>query len=133
MRARNIAIAALLGTILPAVTLFAVFNMTNPSDGGPAVILIVLTLIYILTYSIVVLVTVLLGHIYRLIAPATQTTTSEEKKRRHLRKTLAVCAVLAASPIFIISLNSIGRMEFVDAILIVATEALAIFYIVKKV
>ena len=133
MRARNIAIAALLGTILPVATLFAVFNMTNPSDGGPVVILIVLTLIYILTYSIIVLVTMLLGHTYRLIAPAIQTTTSEEKKRRRLRKTLAICAVLAASPILIISLNSIGRMEFIDAILIAATEALAIFYIVKKV
>ena len=46
MRRRNIAIYAALGALLAAGALFFVLNMTNPSDGGPAVILLVLLLIY---------------------------------------------------------------------------------------
>lgn len=132
MRKRTIAICALLGLVISGVALFFVLNMTNPSDGGPAIILLVLLLIYCLTYGIIVLLTMVLWYIYHLIAPKRQTTTSDEKLRRSMRKMLAVCGILSATPILIISLNSIGRMSFVDIVLIIATEGLAIFYIVRK-
>lgn len=133
MRRRNIAIYALLGVLLSAIALFFILNITNPSDGGPAVILVVLLLIYGLAYGFIVLMAMLLGYVYRLIAPSRpETTTSEERYRRRVRKQLAICGVLAATPILIISLNSIGQMDFVDGLLIVATEALAIFYLSKK-
>ena len=134
MRRRNIAIYALLGVLLSATALFFILNITNPSDGGPAVILVVLLLIYGLAYGFIVLMAMLLGYVYRLIAPSRpEATTSEERYRRRVRKRLAICGVLAATPILIISLNSIGRMDFVDGLLIVATEALAIFYLSKKI
>lgn len=133
MRRRNIAIYAFLGSLVITGILFFVLNMTNPSDGGPAVILLVLVLIYALAYGLIVLMAMLFGYVYRLIAPKQPTTTmSAERYARRLRKQLAICGVLAATPILIISLNSIGRMDFIDGLLIVATESLAVFYLVKK-
>lgn len=133
MRRRNIAIYAALGALLAAGALFFVLNMTNPSDGGPAVILLVLLLIYGVAYGLIVLLVMLFGYIYRLIAPSQPATTmSAERYKHNMYRQLAVCGIVAATPILIISLNSIGRMDFVDGILIAATEGLAIFYLLKK-
>lgn len=116
-----------------ALALFFMLNMTNPSNSGPAGILAVLVLVYGFSYGFVVLVSMLLGYIYRLIAPRhDESTTAESKARRSLHKNLAICGVLAATPFFAISLNSIGRMGFVDMLLIVAIECVAIFYISKR-
>lgn len=133
MRKRTVAIYSLLGMLLTGVALFFILNMTNPSSGGPAVILAVLLLIYGFTYGFIVLTLMVFSYIYRLIAPRRQaTTTADERSRRLMRKTLSICGVLAATPILIVSLNSIGRMSFIDVLLIAATEGLAVFYIVKK-
>lgn len=133
MRRRTIAVYAVLGIATALAALFFMLNMTNPVDSGPAGILVVLTLIYGLSYSAIVLLSMVFGYIYRLIAPRhDETTLAEAKKQRSLRKNLAVCAVLAATPFFAISLNSIGRMGFVDMLLIAAIESVAIFYISKK-
>ena len=127
------AIYAAVALLVAAVSLFFMLNMTNPTDSGPAGILVVLVLIYVLAYGFIVLMSMILGYVFRLIVPQHQlTTTSGERLRRNNRRTLAVCAVLAATPIMVISLNSIGRMDFVDVSLIAATEILAVFYIVKK-
>lgn len=134
MRRRNIAIYSLSGMAVAALALFFMLNMTNPSDSGPAGIMVVLVLIYGFTYGFIVLMSILLRYIYRLIAPRhDETTTSGERTKRSIQRLLAVCAILAATPILVISLNSIGRMGFVDIVLIAATELLAVFYVVKKI
>lgn len=109
-------------------------NMTNPTSSGPAGILVVLVLIYGLSYGFIVLMAMLLQYIYRLIAPRRdETTTAGDRNKRFIQRALAVCGILAATPILVISLNSIGRMGFVDIMLIAATEALAVFYVIKKI
>lgn len=133
MRKRTIALWSLLAVVLAGVALFFVLNMTNPSDGGPAVILVVLMLIYGLSYGFILLSALSLWYIYHLIAPRQRTTTTSGERLRHqTKRLLAICAVLAATPILVISLNSIGQLGFVDMSLIVATEALAVFYISRK-
>ena len=83
MRRRNIAIYAALGALLAAGALFFVLNMTNPSDGGPAVILLVLLLIYGVAYGLIVLLVMLFGYIYRLIAPSQPATTMSAERYKH--------------------------------------------------
>lgn len=132
MRRRTITIYSILGIIATTIALFFMLNMTNPTDSGPMGMLTVLLLVYGLAYSVIILFAMLFGYIYRLIMPKPETTTSVQRYRRGTRKTLAICAVLAATPMLIISLNSIGRMGFVDIALIAATECVAVFYIAKK-
>lgn len=132
MRKRNIALFAFLDIIVSAVGLFLMLNMTNPTESGPLGMLVLMVLIYSLTFGIVLLGAMLVLFIIRLIIPAKTTTTAEARRYWRLRKTIAICAVLAATPMLVISLNSIGQLRFVDVLLIFATELVAVFYISKK-
>lgn len=132
MRKRNIALFAFLDIIVSAVGLFLMLNMTNPTESGPLGMLVLMVLIYSLTFGVVLLGAMLVLFIIRLIIPAKATTTAETRRYWRLRKTIAICAVLAATPMLVISLNSIGQLRFVDVLLILATELVAVFYISKK-
>lgn len=132
MRRRSIVICALLGLVATIVGLVFILNMTNPTSGGPAGILAVLALIYLLTLSFIVLMVMVFEYIYRLIVPRKQDQTVAERTTRFYRRLLAVCATLATMPIFIISLNSIGRLGFLDMVLIAAVELVAVFFVLKK-
>lgn len=116
------------------IALFFVLNMTNPSDNGPAGILLVLGLIYLLSYSFIVLMTMIIRYVWGIVRPSQPiTTTSDSKARRSQTKVLAACGVLAMMPLIIISLNSINkRIELTDVVLTIITEAVAVFYIVKR-
>ena len=63
MRKRTIAVVSLVGIILAMIALFFVLNMTNPSDNGPAGILLVLGLIYLLSYCFIVLMTMIIRYV----------------------------------------------------------------------
>lgn len=132
MRRKTIALGAVLGLLVSVVALIFILNMTNPSDSGPAGILAVLVLIYVLAYSAILLTTVLFEYTYRLIAPRQQDETVAVRTKRFYIRLLAVCAVLATVPILFISLNSIGRLGFLDIVLIAAIEIVAVFYVLKK-
>lgn len=133
MRKRNVAICALVGAILALVLLLLTMNLTNPADGGPAIILAVLLLIYGLTYSIFVLFVMLFWHIYRLAVPKGENaTTSEVKYKRAIKRALIICAVVAAAPIMVISLSSLGKMSLFEGMLILVTELVACGYVVKR-
>ena len=133
MRKRNVAISALVGAILALVLLLLTMNLTNPADGGPAIILAVLLLIYGLTYSIFVLFVMLFWHIYRLAIPKGENvTTSEVKYKRAIKRALIICAVVAAAPIMVISLSSLGKMSLFEGMLILVTELVACGYVVKR-
>lgn len=133
MRRRTIAIGAFLTVVIAALSLFFVLNMTNPSTGGPVIILLVLLLIYILFYGLIVLATMLFGYAYHLIAPShTPTTTTDDRSKRIMQKTLAVCAIVSAAPIMLISLNSIGRIDFIDVLLVATIEVVASAYVIRK-
>ena len=55
------------------------------------------------------------------------------EEARSDKRIIMICAALAVAPILVISLNSIGQIDFIDIALITATEAVAVFYITKKV
>lgn len=133
MRKRNVAIYASIGAILALVLLLLTMNLTNPADGGPAIILVVLLLIYGLTYSIFVLFVMLFWHIYHLAIPKGENvTTSEAKYKRVIKRALIICAVVAAAPIMVISLSSLGKMSLFEGMLILVTELVACGYVVKR-
>lgn len=122
--------------LLTGVALYFMLNMTNPSSAGPAGILAVLLLIYGFSFGLVCVLVSVLGYIYGLIRPHVDDETASEliAKRYTARRKrdIALSAVFASVPILVISLNSIGRINALDIALIVATEAVATFYISKK-
>ena len=79
MRKRTIAVVSLVGVILAMVALFFVLNMTNPSDNGPAGILLVLGLIYLLSYSFIVLMTMIIRYVWGLVRPTARRDARRQK------------------------------------------------------
>lgn len=115
------------------IALYFIMNMTNPSDTGPAGIAIVLVLIYGLCFGVIVVMAIMLRFIVGLFrSEKDETSVGAINRPRSDRRLIAICAVLAVAPILFISLNSIGQVSLIDIALITATEAVAVFYIARK-
>ena len=126
-------VALLAGLVLASVGLLLFLNLATPSSAGPLGILLVFILIYIISFSLLMLLIRLLMVIYRAIRPRKETVVGKEKSRINKKRFTLIAAVLSLVPIFLISLNSIGQLNFVDMVLIIAIEAVAIFYIMRRV
>jgi len=122
-----------LGLVAAVVGLLLFLNLTNPSSVGPLGILLVFVLIYAATFLALLLVVRLLAVIICAIRPVRETAVGQEKSRILQKRITFGVAALSFVPIFLISLNSIGQLKFVDVILIVAIEAVAMFYISRRV
>lgn len=133
MNRRSIAIFSISVLAIASASLFFVLNLTNPSSGGPAGILLILFLVYALSFAIISLVALMVDYVFRLVVPRKASATAEIKLKRFYRKLVIICAVLSAMPIFLIALNSIGQLRFIDIVLIMITESVAIFYAVYRV
>lgn len=108
--------------------------MTNPSDSGPAGIAIVLLLIYGLCFGVIMVMALVLRFVAGLFrAERDEISDKTREEARSDKRIIMICAALAVAPILVISLNSIGQIDFIDIALITATEAVAVFYITKKV
>jgi len=114
------------------IGLFLMFNLTSPIDSGVYGVLVVFGLIYIFTFATLLILLRLSEVVYRLMYPnAKKTINKNVVELTNLRKNLIV-ATISAIPIFVISMNSIGRLSFMDLALIAIIETIAIFYIVRR-
>ena len=118
--------------------LLAMLNLTNPLSAGVFGVLIVLGLIYGITWLTLLVIIRLSGAVYGVLRSPAKTETAEtvvgqEKTRETRRRTTLITAALSFVPIFIVSLNSIGSLSFRDILLITVIQIIAIFYIVKRV
>ena len=123
----------LLGLALVSVGLLLFLNLTNPSSVGPLGILVMFVLIYLASFLALLLIMRLLGVVYQAIHARNETVVSKEKSRVVGKQLTLIAGALSLVPIFLISLNSIGQLNFVDVVLIIAIEAVAIFYIMRRV
>ena len=119
--------------LLSVVGLALVTNLTSPLSAGPLGILVTFILIYICTLSILLLLVRLAETVYRLLRLSSATTVKKDKIRRLRRRLTFIMIALSFVPIFLISLNSIGQLEFKGIALIIVIEALLIFYIIRRV
>lgn len=120
--------------ILSLVILYATLNLSSPGAAGPIGVLFVFSLIYVLAFSSLALVARVVEIVYKLALPDKKASEGKSRVLSNLRrkKTNFMLAALSLVPIFIISLNSIGELGFIDVMLIVVIELLLIFYISKK-
>ena len=123
-----------LGLVGASVGLILVLNLTTPAAAGPVGILAVFVLIYLASFCALMLFAKLLELIWRAVRPPTgETVVAGERARASRTRVTLIAAVLSLVPIFLISLNSIGQLNFVDVVLIVLIEALAVFYLARRV
>jgi len=133
MKRRFSFLITLASLILLVICLVLLLNLTNPSSAGPLGILVIFGVIYGIGFSLLLLLIGLLEVIYRAIRPPAETVVGQEKSSATEKRLTLVAAALSFVPIFLISLNSIGQLDFKDVALIIIIEALAIFYIVRRV
>jgi hypothetical protein len=118
--------------------LLAMLNLTNPLSAGVFGVLIMLGLIYGVTWLTLLIIVRLSEIVYKVLRSPAKTETAEtvvgqEKTQRTRKRSTLIAAALSFVPIFIISLNSIGTLGFRDILLITVIELLAIFYIIRRV
>lgn len=132
IRRKYVAIASSTGAVVALLALLLITNLISPTEGGPAVMLLVLALIYVISLAVCVLMETVATYVYRLLVPRRGIAKSPDRQSRQQRKRFAICLVVSAIPMLAISLNSIGQVNIAGIGLIAATELVAIFYIVRR-
>jgi hypothetical protein len=136
---RHFSIFVLLGGLAVLILgLLLMLNLTNPLSAGAFGVLVMMGIIYGITWLTLLILIRLTEVIYRALRSPTKTETAEtvvgqENTQRTRKRSTLIAAALSFVPIFIISLNSIGSLSFRDILLITVIELIAIFYIVKRV
>ena len=121
-------------SVLPFVclgALFVLFNISNPVDIGPAGILLVFILIYLLfASSFFILLHFGVGVVSHLVA---KTKTIDHRHWQiGVQRAYYIASALAFAPVILLAMQSVGQLQLRDVILVTILEALAIFYIVKR-
>jgi len=112
--------------------LILLLSLVDPSSVSAFGLLGVMTVVYVFFFVLFVF----LYRVVKLLARffgGSKTTKDTIKQQRNQRKTPYIIAVLAFVPLFLVSFNSLGQINILNLSLIVLFEALAIFYIVKRV
>lgn len=115
--------------IVPAILLLVLYifiNEVSPLNAGPAGILFVFGLLYgaflSLTFSLIYFGQRVISRFGLL----------RERDHMHSRKAYYVASVLACLPLFLLAINTIGRLAFSDVLLVGLFIALATFYVLKR-
>lgn len=103
--------------------IFWLLNVTSPLDIGPAGILGVFLLFYVFCLSLFFLV---IGIIVKLLPRV------GIRAKLEVRKIYYLATVIAFLPVFLLALNSIGQLSFLDIILVAGFTLVAGFYVVRR-
>lgn len=116
-----------------ALTLFApvlflsalvlILNLTSPITAGPAGILAVLLFFYAFMASVLFAVLVFVLAVGGALTG---------KKRISDRLSLRLATVLAVGPVFIVALNTLGSIGFIEVGLVIVLVGLACFYVIRR-
>ena len=120
------------GLIVSSICLVLLLNLTNPSSAGSFGVLLIFTNIYLVTFLVWMVFLSFSRIVYDAVRIQNKTVLSEEKRVLHRKKLIYVVSVINFSPIFFISMNSIGQLNFLSVILFFAVEAVVIFYVLRR-
>ena len=120
------------GLIVSSICLVLLLNLTNPSSAGSFGVLLIFANIYLVTFLVWMDFLSFSRIVYDAVRIQNKTVLSEEKRVLHRKKLIYVVSVINFSPIFFISMNSIGQLNFLSVILFFAVEAVVIFYVLRR-
>lgn len=109
--------------ILLLLLMLLLVNATSPVTAGPVGILALFVLFYALIASVLHVLILAVVAIWRLFG---------ESKTVNRRIAVSLSCVLAIAPVFLIALNTLGRIGFVEIVLITVLVALASFYVFRR-
>lgn len=111
--------------------LFLVFSLTDPLSAGPAGMLLVFFLVYVLFASVFfIFLTVGIKLISRLVNKYRKVNLKEW--RVGVRKSYYIASVLAFGPVLLLAMQSVGQLQPRDVILATVFLVIAIFYVIKR-
>lgn len=105
------------------IILGILLNATDPLKSGPASILLVFVLIYLLFFSAASVILRIVGLILSAVKPAL---------RFNVRQGYYFLSVIALAPVLLIALNTLGQLDTLECILILLFVALGCFYVVRR-
>lgn len=120
--------------VLIAATLVSVggglyiVNMTSPMTAGPVMILLLFGCFYIATAGMLSFLMSGIQGLVRYIMPAHKT-----MNRYSIKDFYYVSSMLALAPVMLVAMQSVGRLNWYEVLLVVCFEIIALFYISRRV
>jgi hypothetical protein len=105
------------------IALFVFVNVTSPLRSGPLSVLVAFILIYLFVTSTFYGVTMLVLKVAHFLG---------WKKRLPSRTVYYLVSVIALGPVFILALNTLGRLEAKDVILVILLLIVGCFYVLRR-
>lgn len=115
--------------IVAAVVLAMIFDRTTPSTASPLILLAVFILMYVVATGVVV---VLLYGGSRMVARGLELATQRKYRVPPTAALYMYGSVLATAPVLFLAMSSVGSLSVGSFALLVVFEALAIFYVSRR-
>lgn len=109
--------------IVCLMTLMFVLNVTNPLQTGPASILLVFVMLYLLVFTTLSAILHIVGAVWRVVRPG---------RVRSLRRGYYVLSVISIAPVLMVALNTLGQLGILEGSLILLLVGLGCFYVLRR-
>lgn len=113
-------VAPVLGVVVSSGVLLWLLVASDPGEGGPRLVLVFLTAVFVLLLSCFSLLIQTLG---QLLKPGSQ---------RSWYRTLYSATVLSFGAVFLIGLQTLGQLRLIDVVLVILFEIVLNFYILRR-
>jgi hypothetical protein len=103
--------------------LILILNQTNPLQTGPASILLVFVMLYLLVLTTLAAILHIVGAVWKVVRP---------RQALSLRRGYYMLSVVSIAPVLMVALNTLGQLEILEGSLILLLVSLGCFYILKR-
>ena len=100
-----------------------ILNATNPLQTGPASILIVFIMLYLLVLTVLAAILHSIGSVWRMVKP---------QRVINLRRGYYLLSVVSLAPVLMVALNTLGQLGALEFTLILLLVGLGCFYILRR-
>lgn len=110
--------------VIAVVALIVVANTTNPIESGPLIILCVFVLLYIFVLSFLVALYNFVSAVTNVLRPRAFICT---------RRGYYILSIVAMTPVLLVALNTLGKLDIVEAVLVFLLSGLGSFYVARRI
>lgn len=110
---------------------FYILYFVNPLHSGPAIILSVFLLIYLIALCLLFLALYIVLRFVIYIRGSKKDAPDSDISPRALKIIYYLASIFAFAPVYIIGMQSLGQLEFRDLLLLIVLQALLLFYVLK--
>ena len=115
------------GLLLTIIGMYLLISITTPSEAHPAIILLFFLLLYLSV--LIVLIFLLVGASKLMLRLSSR---AKDISALSYERAYMAASIIALAPVMIVAMNSVGGVSFREILLILAFEAIALFYLWKR-